>query len=85
VNKVGSQQSRGASAQDAQEGSPTRVCSLWWRAESDGGQNPADSACALPVPEADTFFVEVSMASAGVVLCQAQHQGPDLVDDRWAA
>jgi hypothetical protein len=68
-----------------QEGSPTSVCAPWCRAESGGGQDPADGACAHAVPEADEFSLRCPVASGGVVLCEAQHQGPDLVGDRWAA
>jgi hypothetical protein len=50
-----------------------------------GGQDPADGACVHAVPEADEFSFEVSVASGGVVLCEAQYQGPDLVGDWWAA
>ena len=80
--EVGGQQTRGLTAQG---GSPASVCAPGCGAESGGGQDPADGACAHAVPEADRFSLEASVAPGGVVLCQAQHQGPDLVGDRWAA
>jgi hypothetical protein len=82
VTKVGGQQPGGLSAQ---EGPPPGVATPWRWPEPRGGQNPADRAGADAVPESGQFSLEASVAPGGILLCQAQHQSPDLVADRWAA
>jgi hypothetical protein len=37
---------------------------------------------AYAVSEADEFSLDAAVAPGGILLCQAQHQGPDLVRDR---
>jgi hypothetical protein len=82
VNKVGGQQSGGLSAQEAP---PSGVRPAWCWAESSGGQDPPNRAGAYAVSETDEFALDPAVAPGRVFLCQAQHQGPDLVIDRWAA
>ena len=80
--QVGGQQSGGLSAQ---EGPPSGVGPAWCWAESSGGQDPANRAGVYAMPETEEFALDPAVAPGGVLPCQAQHQGPDLVIDRWAA
>ena len=80
--QVGGQQSGGLSAQ---EGPPSGVGPAWCWAESSGGQDPANRAGVYAMPETEEFALDPAVAPGGVLPCQAQHQGPDLVINRWAA
>jgi hypothetical protein len=80
--QVGGQQSGGLSAQEAP---PSGVGPAWCWAESSGGQDPANRAGVYAMPETEEFALDPAVAPGGVLPCQAQHQGPDLVIDRWAA
>jgi hypothetical protein len=62
-------------------GSPPGVCSAVCWTQPGSSHNPADSAGVHVVGE---FVVEAAVTPGGVLLCQAWHQSPDLVGDRWA-
>jgi hypothetical protein len=80
--QVGGQQSGGLSAQEAP---PSGVGPAWCWAESSGGQDPPNRAGTYAMPETDEFALDPAVAPGRVLPCQAQHQGPDLVINRWAA
>jgi hypothetical protein len=65
VKKVGGQQTGGLSPQ---EGPTPGVCSMWWRPEAGGGQDPADGASIHAVLESGEFFLDVSVAPGGIFL-----------------
>jgi hypothetical protein len=79
--QVGGQQSGGLSAQ---QGPPSGVGPAWCWAEPSGDQDPADRAGAYAVSEAEEFSLDPAVAPGRILPCQAQHQGPDLVANRWA-
>jgi hypothetical protein len=79
--EVGGQQSGGLSAQ---EGPPSGVRPAWCWSESSGGQDPPNRAGTYAMPETDEFALDPAVAPGRVLPCQAQHQGPDLVINRWA-
>ena len=54
-------------------------------AETGGGQDSPDRACAYVVSEAGEFTLEAAVAPGGVFVCQAQDQLTDLLGDRRAA
>jgi hypothetical protein len=80
--EVGGQQSGGPSAQ---EGPPSGVGPAWCWAESSGGQDPPGSCRRLRGVRGRGVRLDPAVAPGGILLCQAQHQGLDLVIDRWAA
>ena len=80
--EIGGQQTCGLRAE---EGPPSGVCSAGCRAEPSGGQDPADGAGAYAVAESGELSLETAVAPGGILLCQTQHQSPDLVINRWTA
>jgi hypothetical protein len=60
--EVSGQQPSGLSAQ---EGPPPGVATPWCWAESGGGQDPPDGACAYAVPESDEFSLDPAPRSCG--------------------
>jgi hypothetical protein len=80
--EIGGQQPGGLGMQ---EGSPAGLCSTGCGAETGGGQDSPDRACAYAVSEAGEFTLEAAVAPGGIFVCQAQDQLTDLLADRRAA
>jgi hypothetical protein len=79
--EVGGRQSSGVSVE---ESSPAGVCSVWCWAEAGSRQDSADRRGAQAMSQPGEFSLDAAVAPGRILLCQAQHQVPNLVTDRWA-